>query len=127
MLCSPTHSVHGLQGSVALTTSENVTPAGEGMWGALVGPGFSRLPVGQLDRKGCRPSLPLSLAHLCQGLCQGADSPVQPRPLMDSHPLSPLRAGSQVWESLWQPTGKEEGDEEPLLQGGKPWPGGLAG
>ena len=59
MLCSPTHSVHGLHGSVALTTSEKVTPEDRGMGGMGVGkphPEFSRLPLGHLGR--WRPSRP---------------------------------------------------------------------
>ena len=72
MLCSPTHSVHGLHGSVALTTSEKVTPEDRGMCGMGVGephPEFSHLHLGHLGRWS-------PLAHLTPSLTP--PSPARP-------------------------------------------------
>ena len=57
MLCSPTHSVHGLHGSVALTTSEKVTP--EDRWTrGEVAPQFSFLSLGARRMQSLEAFLP---------------------------------------------------------------------
>lgn len=58
MLCRPRHSVHGLHGSVALTTSENVTPEDTGTDGEA--------SASELSHLGGRASPELSFSSLTQ-------------------------------------------------------------